>query len=86
MDGFWLGFVSASQIFLTLGGVYAFWRYSYRPFKVNRTDIVALNQKIADLEANFKQEMGLRRATELTDEQRVLMESRLARRGLYREA
>ena len=42
MYSFALGFMVCAYLFLVLGGVYSFWRYSLVPWKVMRKDIAAL--------------------------------------------
>jgi hypothetical protein len=58
---------------------YAGWRYVFVPWKIMRTDIKAL----ADAVAQIKEEMGLRRAMSLSDEEQAMIERRARTRQLW---
>lgn len=58
---------------------YAGWKYVYTPWKVMRADVKALAEQLSML----KEEIGLRKAIALTDEEQAMIERRARARQLW---
>lgn len=58
---------------------YAGWRYVYKPWQVMRADIKALAEQLGTV----KEEIGLRRAMTLTDEEQATIERRARARQIW---
>jgi len=79
-----LGFMVAAWLFTVGSSIYVYWRYNYAPWKVMRADVAALNAKIEEHVAWVKNELGLRKAMGLSDEETAALERRLKARTLWR--
>lgn len=78
-----LTFVTGANLVLTLGVTaaagYAGWRYVYVPWNVMREDI----KRLAEQLGTVKEEIGLRRAMSLSDEEQAMIERRARARQLW---
>ena len=66
-------------VFTVVGGAYLGWKYVYLPWGVMRADVKALAEAVGAV----KEEIGLRRAMTLTDEEQATIERRAKARSLW---
>lgn len=86
MAGVILGTLALTAWLFTLGIVsYVLWRYAYTPWMVMRRDVAALDAKIEELRAYTKQELGLRAARALSDEEAARMEAATRRLNVWQQ-
>lgn len=78
-----VGVAFSAWVFTLAAVAYCLWRYSFQPWRVMRTDLIALNQKVDDNQGWVKNELGLRAARVLSDEEEARMESVLRRQAVW---
>lgn len=85
-----LGFMTAAWLFTVGGGVYAFWRYAYKPDVLQRKAIEALLERLVKTETELannhawvKNELGLHKAMSLSNEELAIREARVKARRLW---
>ena len=75
-----LGFMAGAWLFTVGAGVYVVRYLLYPAWGNTRKDIMALNTKLDNLEQWTKNEIGLRKLQEMSDEERATIERRLSAR------
>lgn len=81
--GVLLGITFTAWVFTMAAVSYVLWRYAFKPWQIMRKDLTLLNQKVDENREWTKNELGLRAARVLSDEEQARMESVLRRQNVW---